>query len=86
MDGAYFGIFAGKHYRIEDEWAEYYSGLWSNHDADEVVLLALSNPELWNSDLSQLPGFVDSVQDHLRKIEEKGAKEAIKQTNKEGSF
>ena len=86
MDGAYFGISAGKHYRIDDEWAEYYSGLWSNHNADEVVLLALSNPELWNSDLSKLPGFVDSVQDHLRKIEEKGAKEAIKLTNKGGSF
>lgn len=86
MDGAYFGISAGKRYRMDDEWAEYYSGLWSNHNADEVVLLALSNSELWNSDLSQLPGFVDSVQDHLRNIEEKGAKETIKQINKGYSF
>ena len=81
IDGGYFGIANGNLYRIEDERAEYYSGLWSDYDADALVTLALSNSELWKSDLSQLPGFVNSVKNHLRRIEKMGINEAIK-TNK----
>lgn len=82
IDGGYFGIANGMSYRIEDEQAEYYSGLWSDYDADELITLALSNSELWKTDLSQLPGFVSSVKNHFRKIEKMGVKEAIKQINK----
>lgn len=82
MDGAYFGISNGNHYRIEDEWAEYYSGLWLNHHSDEVVIRSLSNYDIWNADLSELPGFVSSVKKHLLNIEEMGVKEAIKQIKK----
>lgn len=78
VDATYFGTIGDKQYQIDDQYAEYYSGLWSNHEPDEVVSLALSNSELWNSDLTQLPSFVESVQNHLRNIEERGAREAIK--------
>lgn len=81
-DGGYFGIANGMSYQIDDEQAEYYSGLWTNFDADELVTLALSNSELWKSDLSQLPGFGNSVINHLLKIEKTGIKEAINQLNK----
>lgn len=80
-DGGFIGFANDKSYRIEDDQAEYYSGLWSHCDADELVIQSLSNSKLWKSDLTLLPGFAKSVTNHLQNIEEIGVKEAIKLIN-----
>jgi tagaturonate reductase len=81
IDGGFFGFANGESYVIDDERAEYYSRLWSEHNIDELVKLSLANSQLWKSDLSQLQGFVNSVTNHLRNIEKTGVKDAIKLVN-----
>lgn len=81
VDGGFVGFANDKPYRIEDDQAEYYSALWAHCEADELVTRSLSNSQLWKSDLTLLPGFVKSVTNHLRNIEEIGVKDAIKLIN-----
>jgi len=86
VDTAYFGTIADKQYQIDDQYAEYYSGLWSEYTSNELVPIALSQIKLWGSDLTQLPGFARSVSIHLQKIEDTGLEEAIKSLKIEFSF
>ncbi len=80
-EGEYYGMINDRQYQIDDEWSDYYSALWSNNNASELVDKALSNQDIWNADLSELPGFAASVKHHLSMIESKGAKESIKLIN-----
>jgi len=76
-DTAYFGNIADKQYPIEDQYAEYYSGLWSACTSKELVPIVLSNTELWGTDLTQLSGFAHSVSTYLQKIENEGIEGSI---------
>lgn len=78
VDTAYVGAIGDKKYQIDDQYAEYYSGLWYAHTSEELVSIALSNIELWGSDLCQLPGFALSVNTYLLKIENVGFDNAIR--------
>ena len=82
FDGTYFGTIGDKQYPIQDQYAEYYSGLWSAHPSSEVVTLALSNTELWGTDLTQFIGFELSVNNYLQTIENFGPAEAIRSLKK----
>ena len=82
FDTAYFGTSANKQYQIEDQYAEYYSGLWSTYTSNELVSIVLSNTELWGSDLTQLLGFELSVNSYLQKIENDGIVKAMRSLNK----
>lgn len=76
--GCFHGAFKGQTYKIDDEHALYFSKLWSDAKSPgEVVDKALSNVLLWDTDLSILPGFAESVNGHLQSIEETGVKEAM---------
>ncbi len=76
------GTSQGKNYKIDDEHAPYYSDLWSEAgSAEEVVTSALSNEQLWETDLSLLPGFTDAVKEHVRTIGEIGIMETMKRMN-----
>lgn len=82
IDTAYVGTRAEKQYRIDDQYAEYYSWIWSAHTSNELVTIVLSNIELWGSDLTQLPGFALSVSTYLQKIENVGIAEAMQSLKK----
>jgi tagaturonate reductase len=70
--GKYYGEANGQEYLIQDEQAGYFAELWQR-PADEVVSAALSNQELWGTDLTALPGFEASVTRYLAQLQQEGA-------------
>ena len=86
IDTVYFGTRADKQYRIDDQYAEYYSGLWSALTSKELVPKVLSQTEIWGTDLTLLPGFIQSVSTHLQIIETAGLDKAIQSLKKEKNF
>ena len=68
----------GSCYTISDDrWIlEFY---WERKDlsAKELVHDVLSNENLWDQDLTQIPGLEDAVAADLEMIREKGAEEAF---------
>ncbi len=80
--GHFQGTSQGKNYRIDDEHARYYSDLWlAASSVEEVVVPALASTQLWDTDLSLLPGFAEAVAAQVRTIEELGIMEAMKKIN-----
>ncbi|MEJ7692977.1 tagaturonate reductase [Daejeonella sp.] len=80
--GHFHGASQGRPYQIDDENAGYYSNLWlSAKSSAEVVTNSLSNVQLWDTDLSLLQGFAESVKEHLDLIEETGVIEGMKRIN-----
>jgi tagaturonate reductase len=70
--GKYYGEANGQEYLLQDEQASYFAELWQR-PAAEVVSAALSNQELWGTDLTALPGFADSVARYLTQLQQEGA-------------
>lgn len=68
-----------------DDRAEALAAVWSRlPDREEASLRALaqeilSDLDLWSEDLTELPGFVDSVSGHLLRIERVGARAALEE-------
>ncbi len=80
--GHFLGTAQGKTYKIDEDNALYYSNLWlTARSSEEVVSRALSNVQLWDTNLSLLPGFAESVMDHVRTIEQVGVIEGMKRIN-----
>jgi tagaturonate reductase len=80
--GQFHGTAQGKAYKVDEDHARYYSNLWLNaNSSEDVVAQSLSNVELWDTDLYLLPGFADSVKDHVRTIEHLGVIEGMKRIN-----
>jgi len=75
----YFGIRNGEAYEIKDDSAEYFYQLWQNNDANTVAQTAMQNAELWETDLSKLPGFVQAVQEKLNEYQSQGVLKTIEQ-------
>lgn len=61
----YFGSSRGREYPIKDDQAGFYYTLWQNSSISQVVALALGNISLFGSDLNQLPGFAQAVEEQL---------------------
>lgn len=58
---------------LDDRWVlEFY---WRHRDdsAEELTHAAMSNLEMWDRDLTEIPGFEKAVASGLRLIREKGA-------------
>jgi len=70
--GTYYGDLNGVAYPVHDERAGYFHQLWNNNEAAEVVKKALSNENLWDDDLTTLPGFTFAVQGYLDSMMERG--------------
>jgi tagaturonate reductase len=70
--GTYYGDLNGVAYPVHDERAGYFHQLWNNNEADEVVKKALGNENLWDDDLTTLPGFAFAVQGYLDSMMERG--------------
>lgn len=79
-NGQYYGIRGNEYYAITDDniaiFAEYWSGIvGKGSDAVTEMVRAISaDMRLWETDLSQIPGFVDTVAAHLHGMLQEGVK------------
>jgi tagaturonate reductase len=64
-EGKYFGERNGQLYEINDDSAEYFFQTWQNNSSDKVAEIVMQNEELWETDLTKLPGLLHAVQEHL---------------------
>ena len=73
----FFGEFKGKPYLIEDEVAEKFYKLWQKFSPHEIVNEVLKDVALWGKDLSNLPGFQQSVEEKLDSIINNGMRATL---------
>lgn len=73
----YFGTVNGQEYPIKDDHADFYYTIWKNSNLPQVVSLALGNINLFGSDLNQLPGFAQAVQEQLESLQHQLGDEQI---------
>jgi tagaturonate reductase len=64
-NGKYLGTFNGKSYVIDDPKAATFKTAWGNNNSVREIL---ANTEIWNADLSALPGFASTVNEYLDRI------------------
>jgi tagaturonate reductase len=74
----YYGNFNGSDYPVKDPKAGYFFEQWKNSNVSEMVQNIVSNTALWNTDLSVLPGFTESVTEKVEDILQYGMKEVLK--------
>ena len=68
-NGKYYGNRNGQFYEIKDDSAEYFSEVWSSNSPDKVAEIVMQNEELWGTDLTKLPGFLQTVQEQLNEFQ-----------------
>jgi tagaturonate reductase len=73
----YWGDANGQPYPIKDEKAGYFYQQWNGLSAAELVTAVLSNKELWDEDLTLLPGFSEAVTQKLQLLLDKGALQTL---------
>lgn len=73
-DGTFKGSINEREYSITDSQAGYFTQVWENADTDLVVEKVLSNKNLWDADLTTLPGFKEEVSKNLKRIMAAGEK------------
>lgn len=66
--GSYAGTINNREYIVNDSQAPYFCKVWQTNDTNLVVEQVLSNQELWDTDLTVLPGFKSAVINNLDKI------------------
>lgn len=74
----YFGERDGVEYEIKDDSAGYFFNAWNNYKPEELVKIVLSDVALWETNLSDLPGFQKSVQEALLNMLSLGVFETVK--------
>jgi tagaturonate reductase len=67
-NGSFSGSINSSEYNITDSQAGYFSMVWETADTEKVVGQVLSDKQLWDADLSVLPGFKNAVINNLNKI------------------
>ncbi|MDJ1495568.1 tagaturonate reductase [Cytophagaceae bacterium DM2B3-1] len=73
----YFGQAHGTFYPIKDSHASYFFEAWKNVSSEQLVTTVLKNTNMWETDLTALPGFADKVTDYLIQMQEKGVREVL---------
>jgi len=81
-NGRFSGIFDGAEYPIDDDAAAALSRKWRAGHPPDVVRSALSDTEIWGTDLGKLPGFAGQVSLFLSEIMKHGAKTALQHCHK----
>jgi tagaturonate reductase len=79
---AYLLFMKGGDYKVNDDKAEYFAGVWRAHSPEEVVDKVLGDLSLWDMDLSGLPGFAAAVRENLHALINKGALATLSQSGK----
>jgi tagaturonate reductase len=75
----FFGQRNSEEYEIKDDAAEYFCTVWSTGNGDKVAADVLGNEELWEMDLTKLPGFLQAVQELLQDFTTHGVLHTIGQ-------
>lgn len=82
-NGVYKGFYNGVYYTVTDDKAPLLSALWQQYHPDALVQVVLQQQQLWGDDLTDVPGLVEQVRGYLQLLLQKGAMEAIYQTQKQ---
>ena len=77
--GKYFGQRNREYYEIKDDSAEYFCNAWQIFAPGNLAKEVLKDENLWDFDLTGLPGFAEAVQEQLNSIIDKGALATIKE-------
>ncbi|MEO7925071.1 MAG: tagaturonate reductase [Chitinophagaceae bacterium] len=75
----YYGERTGEEYEIKDDSAEYFYTSWKENNAATLAKEVMQNEELWDTDLSVLPGFLQAVQEQLQDMITNGVLQTIAQ-------
>ena len=75
--GIYWGKTAFAEYQLEDEFSGLMHTLWQETSVDMLASSVLSNIQLWNVNLNELPCFSQTVQTYLNLIKDHGIVAAI---------
>lgn len=75
----YFGNRNDEEYEIKDDSAEYFYNLWKQNDPTKVAADVLNDKQLWETNLSTLPGFLQTVQEQLQKMMSQGVLNVVEQ-------
>jgi tagaturonate reductase len=73
----YYGSLHGVEYEITDDAAGYFYEAWNKYNAGELAAKVMADTELWDQDLTKLPGFLEAVQKNMDNIATKGALQTI---------
>lgn len=76
-DRKYLGERNGQLYEIKDDSAEYFYQTWQNNSPDKVAEIVMQNEELWETDLTKLPGLLQAVQEQLNEFITEGVLNTI---------
>lgn len=83
QDGKFQGKRGDQYYDINDDNAAIFAGYWKQvtkpayPEVSAMVRGICGDERLWQTDLNQLPGFADTVTDHLMGMMQNGVKEYI---------
>ena len=77
VNGKYFGERNGEDYEIKDDAAAYFYEAWDNTTPAKLCKTVLGNTALWETDLAQLPGFLQAVQEQLEDMTGHGVLQTI---------
>ncbi|MEO6611923.1 MAG: tagaturonate reductase [Chitinophagaceae bacterium] len=75
----YFGEREGVEYEIKDDSADYFCHAWEKNSPASLVQEVMQNEELWDTDLTKLPGFLQAVQEQLQDMITNGVLPTIAQ-------
>jgi tagaturonate reductase len=73
----FWGELNGESYPIRDDQAAYFHQKWQAGSVDELIHPVLSDTQLWDSDLSLLPGFAQAVSQYLQTMMKGGVKASL---------
>jgi len=79
---AYLLFMRGGDYKVNDDKAALFAGLWKENAPAELVDKVLSDVSLWDTDLSRLPGLAAAVCKNLDALITEGAQTTLAQLGK----
>lgn len=78
-DGRFYGERAGTEYEIKDEAAAWFQLAWQENEPAALVSKVLRHEAFWDTDLSQLPGWEETVQEQLTAFLRQGVLATVQQ-------
>ncbi|WP_018612691.1 tagaturonate reductase [Segetibacter koreensis] len=76
-NGKFFGNYKGNKYMVEDDNAGLYADKWNNYQGAELVASVLSDERLWETDLTVLNKFKETVAANLQQMQNGEVRQAI---------
>lgn len=73
----FYGQRNGEDYEIKDDSAEYFYNVWKGKKAAQVATEVMGNEELWDIDLTKLPGLLPAVQEQLQDMMSNGVLQTV---------